>query len=224
MVDAYYWTAICVLTLLLVVSEVGHLRRLYRHWRGKCPTPYTMIRDSAICTTLIEMRVVLNCDRVFIFRFHNGEEFSPSEDIWKMTCTHEIVRPGVTYESSKVHGLIFSKVSKLIAPVFTGQSTCSGVHKVGKCSVCMQKDDCARNHRNVICVQVGGVPSSYERFFLEEQNVKTAIFAGLVKNGNVFGIVGAHFTGDEVSGDQLDRAIDMVCSSSSAIQHIINGK
>lgn len=216
------WKLSTVVYIILGATSIIFLMSLLAQKFRRCkgPTLDAIERDADVYTAIVELRALADSDRAFLMRFHNGEEFTPSDDIWKLTCTHEVVRPGVTYEASKTHGIVFSKMARLVAPLLTGAANSTGVEFVRDCGDCPFKDSCKRKGRFMILVDVESLPMSYDRNLLEEQNVKTAFYCGLTKGGGVFGIIGIHYA-VKVPPEDYPQIVERFCKSSGVIQHLI---
>jgi GAF domain-containing protein len=55
----------------------------------------TVNRDLEIEQYLEALKDKLKCQRIIVWRFHNGTYFYPGNSAQKMTATHEVVEPGV---------------------------------------------------------------------------------------------------------------------------------
>jgi len=157
-------------------------------------------QNREIYAELVALRAIINADRVFVSRFHNGTEFLPSHPAWKTSRTHEVVRKGVTYESGNRQSMLVSLMPHIIEPILTGGSTAVGV-TVPNCDDCLSKMRCVAENKRVVIVQVEDMESSYCKWSLESQNIKTMIYCGIAYNGNVCGMVGADFCGVRLSDD-----------------------
>lgn len=51
--------------------------------------------NEALYPLLYDLMMEHNSVRAFIVQFHNGEQFYSGQSIQKMTCSHEVKRPGV---------------------------------------------------------------------------------------------------------------------------------
>lgn len=210
--------------LALLLGFLYLLKRLYTKVIDKFtrimngyPVRIEVEKNREIYNELVELRAVTDADRVFVFRFHNGMEFLPSHPAWKLSRTHEVVKHGVTYESGKLQGVLVSLISNIVFASLTGTSSASGI-KIADCAKCLFKARCTKENKRVIILQTAEMENSYCKFFLEGQNVKTAILCGIAKDGNVYGMVGADFTGVALNPDQVYDISQKVCKATDKIQ------
>lgn len=180
-------------------------------------------KNRGIYNEIVELRAVTESDRAYVFRFHNGMEFLPSQPAWKLSCTHEVVRHGVTFESPKLQGLLVSLIPDIISPVLTGQSSVPGI-VVKDCPVCPFKTKCIKEGKHVVVLNVEDMESGYCRFHLESQNNKTSVICGIAQGGSVFGIVGVDFCGIRPSDDRILEVAQKVCRYTDKIQYLLNYK
>ena len=181
-------------------------------------------QNHRVYTELVEMRALTDADRSYVLRFHNGSEFLPDNPVWKVSCTHEVVKTGVSYESAQLQEILVSRVHNLIDPLITGMSSYPGV-KIVDCSKCQFKPKCDKENKHVVVIQVDELDNSFSKFLLESHNVKTIVQAGMVSNGRVFGLVGVDICDVKLADDSLIReAGDRVCRTAGSIQYHLQFK
>jgi hypothetical protein len=73
----------------------------------------------------------------------------------------------------------------------------------------------------VVVIQTDEMDNSFGKFLLESANVKTLVQSGVVNSGRVFGLVAVDFCDAKVSGDDLARVVDKVCSSAERIRYYL---
>ena len=135
--------------LVLVGSVRDWLFRMVPRLTGrlKCyPDRKDAEQNHRIYTELVELRALTDADRAYVVRFHNGEVFLPDNHVWKVTCTHEVAKAGVTYEAARFQGVLVSRVHTLVDPLITGESSGPGVSLVAKCGTCRVMPWCAREN------------------------------------------------------------------------------
>ncbi len=116
-------------------------------------------QNHEIYNQLVALRAVTNSDRVYVARFHNGVDFSKSS-AWKISKTHEVVRNGVTYESTHTQNLFVSLIPDLIGAIITGSVSISGV-RVFDCAKCPFKQRCLVENRRVVVLNVEEMESIF---------------------------------------------------------------
>lgn len=189
--------------------------------RHKFPGKEDFEQHRAIYTALIELRALADADRAYIIQFHNGHEFLLSDPVWKCSCTHEVVRPGVTYESVNIQDMLVSRMSDLVEPIISGQRAISGMAMGMHCSSCPYRPECERTHKYLVVIQVEDMASGYTKFFLQRQNIKTVVMAGLTSKHGPFGIVGIDITSSPVSDPaRIDSLSAQICQTTESIRFL----
>jgi hypothetical protein len=120
----------------------------------------TSVRDQMIKEALIELRVLLGADRVYVTMFHNGSSYVDGSHDNKKSRTHEVVGPGVSYENQNYQDIRLSLMNDEIdllkgeaQPTFTTfeqlkdskfrrMLSAQGVRGIARCPL--------RDHKNVI--------------------------------------------------------------------------
>ena len=174
-------------------------------------------KNNVIFNELVELRAVTEADRVFVFRFHNGTEFLPSNPAWKFSCTHEVVKPGVSYEAPNLQGMLVSLIFNIIGVVLTGSSDLTGI-AVKDCSNCPHNQKCIEENKRIVIIQTEDMNNSYCLHHLESQNIKTSVLCGIARKGNVYGLVGIDFCGKSVDHEEVLRVAEKLCRTTDNIQ------
>jgi len=199
-----------------------YIRSLCRH---EYPGAEFIKQNRDIYTDIVEMRALTDSDRAYVVQFHNGHEFLLSNPVWMLTNTHEVVRPGVTYEASNVQNILVSRVAELIEPVISGDFDGPGIHLSPLCSHCPFLTRCKKDRKFLSVVQVDELPVGFSRYFLENQNVKTIVQCGMSNKHGAFGFVGVDFCGKAITDPAAISDISAhVCQSAEIVQHALQYK
>lgn len=185
------------------------------------PLKDEVLKNREIYSELIALRALADSDRAYVFRFHNGVEFLPNNPAWKLSCTHEVVKHGVTYESPRLQGMFVSLIPNIIFPVLTGQSSMPGI-AVKKCPECPFEKKCLTEGKHVVVLTVGEMAGSYCRFHMESENNKTTILCGIAIGGKVYGMVGVDFCGVALPEDRVMDVSLKVCRATDNIHNLIH--
>lgn len=169
-------------------------------------------KNHDIYNELLALKAKTDADRAYIMRFHNGVEFLPDQSAWKISYTHEIVKPGVTYESARLQNVLVSLIPDIVYPLISGYSSAPGVSFV-TCPECPFKKKCMSDSKRIIVIHVEDMASSYCKFHLENQNVKTVIMCGIAIGGAVYGVVGIDFTGTRVPDNMVLPIAQKICAA-----------
>ena len=210
-----------LLALLVSIREkmFSVIPKLIEKLKKASPSRKDADQNHKVYRELVEMKALTDADRAYVLRFHNGSDFLPDNPVWKVSCSHEIVKDGVSYESGKLQEILVSRVHDRIDPIITGQSSFSGV-KLVDCSKCQFKAKCDRENKHVVVIQVDEMEGSYGKFLLEGQNIKTVIQSGMVGGGRVFGVVAMDICDAKLVDDTMIReAADRVCRTAEKIQY-----
>ena len=215
--------------MVVLIGLIALFWVLYKGWSkynrvfNYHPGRQQVEQNREVYTELVELRAISDADRAYVFRFHNGQEFLPSHPAWKISCTHEVVRHGVTYEAGRLQGILVSLVPNIIGPVLSGTSNGLGI-TIPECSECPFRTKCLKENKRVVVVQVDEMESSFCRFHLEGQNIKTTLFCGLAKGGIVYGLVGVDFCGTALPKAKVSETVQMVCRATDRIQYRLQSK
>ena len=198
------------------------IRSLLRH---EYPGREFVKQNKEIYTAIVEMRALVDADRGYVIQFHNGHEFLLSNPVWKLTNTHEVVRPGITYEASNIQSVLASRVSELIEPILLGDFSGDGVFHGSKCETCKFASRCDSGKKWVAVVQVDELPAGFSKFFLENQNIKTVIECGMANKHGAFGLVGVDFCGQPITDEkQLAEICQRVCHTAERVHFALQYK
>lgn len=74
-------------------------------------------RYDQLRTELAVLRTFLEAARISVYQFHNGDRFTLSDPIFKVTCSHENVRRGVVPDSGRIKYVLVSTIMSFIAPL-----------------------------------------------------------------------------------------------------------
>lgn len=100
-----------------------------KHKSRHLPEPEDLAKYYSIDNMLAVMQDNTQTDRVSICQFHNGESFSVQNPIFKFTCSHEFLSPGVKPASDPVKRLIVSNYLDLIGPLYSDNYLGEGITK-----------------------------------------------------------------------------------------------
>lgn len=173
---------------------------------------------------LVELRALAHSARSYVLRFHNGNEFLPDNPQWKVTCTHETVGSGVSYGSSDFQNVLVSRVHSIVDPVIVGSSRYKGVSMVD-CEKCAFKNECDRQSKHSVVIQVDEMEDSFAKFVLDSHGVKTVVASGMVSGRKVFGMVALDFCESKLEGDaEIMEAVSKTCRTAIKTQYYLQFK
>lgn len=222
-----------IIAVLVLVMSVGlyklirdgiamAVKRLLQH---EYPGKQFINQNREIYTALVELRALTDADRAYVIQFHNGHEFLLSNPVWKLTCTHEVVRSGVTYEASNIQNLLVSRVTEIIGPIIAGDFSGDGISINPACSNCHYQPKCRATRKFCSSVQVPKLSVGFSKFFLENQNIRTIVQCGMSSKHGAFGLVGVDYCGRSVEdAAHLAEISECVCRIAERVQHSLQYK
>lgn len=85
-----------------------HRHKLRKHKREQ-EIPTLVKQDIGVYRDLTELLVETKSDRAYVMQFHNGSYYVNQGNQMKLSCTHEIVRSGVSREQDNMQNFLVSK-------------------------------------------------------------------------------------------------------------------
>lgn len=129
------------------------------------------VSDFRIHELLSEIRFIFRAQRAYLVKFHNGEHYVDGSEILKMSRTHEVVSPGVSYQQTDFQGILTSRCPQQIElAVREGPGY-------------VQTDDLPDGSRFKGMKLAGGV--------------KACASCAVVRRGNLIGFIGLDFDNEE---------------------------
>lgn len=94
-----------------------------RHKRNRSNAiPSLIKKDIGVYRDLTELLFQTKADRAFVMQFHNGTYYVNQGGQMKMSCTHEIVREGISREQEKMQDLLISRYASTVNDVISNPS------------------------------------------------------------------------------------------------------
>ena len=181
--------------------------------------PAEIEKDMKIREILIELRTLVKADRASLFQFHNGDSFSTSNPIFKVSNTHESVAPGI---SSEIGGLQDIKASSLIEHLksFWKDHYEKGLYKISPdyCAEC--PTDCSASPKKVIFLNVSELEDGYEKSSLVEQGIKYLVDVPIHKDGSCIGFVTVNYC-FENDIEKIKKYAREFCKHASQIEFVL---
>ena len=173
---------------------------------------------------LAELRLKTNADRAQVFEFHNGSVYTSKNQMWKTSCTYEIVD---TVQSSykDLQNMLPSLVTDILAPMFDDDDDLSEHSGVYRCSpracVCSNKDGCKLPH-GVYFYRVNGMKPSYAKGLLNNHKVAYMLQTPLIDaNDNVVGFVSLDWCWEESKPADIECHSELICQTATTIAYRI---
>lgn len=183
-------------------------------------------KENKIQEQIIELRVKTDADRGHVFLFHNGDEFTCEHPMWKVSCTHESVKSGVSTEIDNLQSLRCSSLIDLLRCYWEeNNSYISGIKKVSPdhCSGCGVDNGC-KAPQAVYLFEVEKMNEGFSKSHLASQGIKYVVNSPIVdKKRNIIGFVGVDCC-REVDIEKILEDIVDVCQTSNDIGFMLSRK
>ena len=131
-------------TLIGVVGTLGTIWLKHyldsRKKQSECIIDRTIKEDSEIITKLENIKDEIGADRVSVFSFHNGGEYYSGKSMQKLSCSYEVVRPGVSRTQLEMQNIPVSACLTTLQPLMENREFhCYDVEKNYPESACKYK-------------------------------------------------------------------------------------
>ena len=195
--------ALAVLTLSVGLRNIV-LEKLKNSWdavfnikhRKACIDVEQLEGDWAVRESITELRGAIKADRINVWQFHNGVVFSSSNPMWKMSCTHETCKPGVSHEMGAAQSLLSSTITELLLPIFDVGVTPAWVKEVGRAG-----------ETPIYWIGVEVMPDGFCKSWLASSGTKHLLVSPLTYKRNIIGLVSAAYCAER----NLPSNEDTVC-------------
>lgn len=105
----------------LTVYLIHKVRDMYKEYRRKSHNsiPKLIESDLQVYQTLSELLYSTRCDRAFVLQFHNGTYYVNQANQMKSSCTHEVVREGISREQNNLKDLLLSRMAVTVSEIIS---------------------------------------------------------------------------------------------------------
>jgi len=130
LVDLYGVTTVGMSSLLgLSIYQIFRLRKLLKNaanaGRSFSKSFPSIIRtNSEVTARLRHLKSDIQADRVLVFQYHNGSHNLNGVDFAKVSCTHEVVKPGLKTVQQELLNLPVSAYITLTECAFGKEASC----------------------------------------------------------------------------------------------------
>jgi transcriptional regulator with GAF, ATPase, and Fis domain len=131
--------------------------------------------DLKMQDLVTELRMTYDCDRSFVYLYHNGGSYLDGSPMKKTSMLYESVRRGVSYEAANSRDLSVSTMSALTDIISSEESQ---------------------------LIIVKDMKEDFFKHFLESRNVTASAYCPLKKGPQIIGFVGMHYCdGSDVTSE-----------------------
>jgi len=172
---------------------------------------------------LAELRLITKADRAQVFEFHNGSVYTSKNQVWKTSCTYEIVD---TVQSSyrDLQNILPSFVTDILAPMYDDSdlSDHSGVYRCSpRACICSNKEGCKLPH-GVYFYRINGMKPSYAKGLLTSHNVAYMLQTPIIDvQDNIVGFVALDWCWEDANVADIECHAEKLCQIATTIAYRI---
>lgn len=185
----------------------------------KPPNRSSIANQETVSKKVLELMISLKADRGYIFEFHNGSTFSTQVPCWKMSCSYEHCREGISYQAQNLQNILISIVVDTMK-VLWGVDHIRGTRCLA-CKHCdgdLQKEKCPL--KGVYEFQIDKLPEGYAKAMLKMQGIEAMLLSPIL-NKDQSGIVG--FVGvDYCSSYELPENYHQLCCDATVLGYLLH--
>lgn len=186
-------------------------------------TPDDKIRMNAekyklVMEYLISIRSQTNSARTRIFQFHNGGVFTTKNPIWKMTCTYESCRAGISYEGTKIVDMYISHLVEFLSFLWNTSPETQGIR-----NICLLADKrCEKSPlRNAYKINVPQLKESFFKSLIINSGIEVMYVVPIINEFDlIVGFMTVEYEKDP--GSKID--ICQICHTANNISLELNIK
>lgn len=194
--------------------------------RGEPVSKHGHIADYITCDSDIYKEIhrtmfELGADRVGLYQFHNGNTFSSTNPIWKVSNTHEVCENGISTEIGNMQDIKSSLMNPIVTSIIHNKSG-AGISMIKPCQCEVDGLECNRGFR-VFEIIAEDIKHSYCHAVLLNRHTVSGLLSAIIDDdGQVIGFVLAEYTSIR-SIDELTRAkySRVVCNTSTKISQML---
>jgi len=147
-------------------------------------------QHEQINNLLIELRAVIDADRVYIYQFHNGGTFLPNSSAWRITNTFEVCGRGIAYQGQNVQGVPITRLWDIMLCLFP-------IEPMNNSRIAVEHSITTTKNvfvNSVYTILTGELQLGFARNFLENSHTEVLILAPLFdEKKNIIGCLCADY-------------------------------
>lgn len=110
--------------VILALQRLKQKAAEWLHQRKLHPIAKSVLANKEVNSLLIELRTKTRADRASVFLFHNGQTFTNRNPLWRVSCTQECCRTGISHEIGNLQNMLASLFWDGIQPLFESTPNC----------------------------------------------------------------------------------------------------
>lgn len=204
-----------IAVLMLCGAGVLFLQKVkqwaYDWWKSRRlhPLARSIFANRKVHTLLVELRTKVDSDRAYIFLFHNGQVFSNLNPVWRLSCTQESCRMGITYEIERLQNILASTVWDCLAPLLGQEGQVDGVKTF------------TRNGKKMFVFDTEMLADGFMKRSLHARGVKSQLITPLFDSKKqTVGFLGIDFCADDPDMDK-NEVVERMTSAAGDIYYAL---
>lgn len=190
-------------------------------------TPGYSADTVMISTRLVELRQVLECDRISILQFHNGSCFSLSNPMFKLTSTYEALNRGFASASNTLKELLVSNYSDFVSPLLLEHQPINiqGVEEVDLCKRDTDPSKCTLANQAIRIIEYYQYDLAFSAFRFIMEDLGASLFYAILlktpKEGYPLGILLLQYRDEDDARKHVQEHTCELCAIKHALQTIL---
>lgn len=115
--------AIASIAAAVLIQVTIKVSKKMRRWVKYNSLPHQIDTALEVNGLLTEAKVLTGADRVYVYQFSNGKYYTNDVSQLNMTCTHEVVREGVTTLGPSKQEILVTQLPHLFFTLVKGDAT-----------------------------------------------------------------------------------------------------
>jgi hypothetical protein len=202
---------------LVVILE--KMRQKASEWyaaRMLHPIARSVLANRKVHALLVELRTRTEADRAHIFLFHNGQVFSNTNPLWRVSCTQESCRQGTSHEIESLQNILASTIWDGIAPLFGKDCDCGKGTKIIAISHMKNK---------AYIIDVHAINDSYYKRSIISRGIKKNVMVPILATKNeVVGFLALNYCAEEPDADRLDKIAQDATETAGSVHYALMEK
>jgi len=158
-------------------------------------------------------------DSVHVIQFHNGQTFVSDQPIWKYSCSHEYVKPGIAPSIDSIQNIQINTIMNVVQCLWNAEV--SGVVPV-TCDSCKQFKTCNNKYKGLHVVSIEELPNCSYKSNSLLNGCRKKILAPMILNNAIVGYISIIFIGDPNKHVMEDGDPQYLCNEISTLQYVIS--
>lgn len=182
-------------------------------------------RYTEVVSMLDHLLLELDCARVNVVQYHNGENFSLSNPMFKLSVTYEALAPGFIATAQEMNNVSVSTIPVFFRPLFlSGPSEIAGVkeeHGCKKPGTCKLRDIPLR----LISYTRETLKIGTLRLIMDKFGIEKMFACPLVSpTGAMIGAMTIHYHDQTGADERVKKAFCDICKTQQYLQTILYKK